>query len=36
VEENRAHADYTQLSFYFIVDTPDETLAPRLTASAAW
>ena len=35
VEENRAHADYTQLSFYFIVDTPDETLAPRLTASEA-
>lgn len=43
VEENRAHSDYTQLSFYFIVDTPDETLCPRLTeaetahgATACW
>ena len=31
VEENRAHADYTQLSYYFIVDTPDETFHPHLT-----
>lgn len=31
VEENRAHADYTQLSYYYIVHTADETLHPHLT-----
>lgn len=43
VEENRGHADYTQLSCYFIVNTPDEALQPHLTkqeaahgATAAW
>lgn len=35
VEENRAYADYTQLSYYFLVDTPDETLHPHLTAAEA-
>ena len=32
VAENRAHADYTQISYYYIVHTQDETLHPRLTA----
>lgn len=31
VEENRAHADYTQLSFYFICTTDDTDLCPHLT-----
>lgn len=31
VEENRAHADYTQLSYYYIVRAADETLRPHLT-----
>ncbi|MBQ8557018.1 MAG: NUDIX domain-containing protein [Clostridia bacterium] len=31
VEENRAHADYTQISYYFLVTTRDETLRPHLT-----
>ena len=35
VEENRAHADYTQISYYYIVHTPDETLHPHLTALEA-
>lgn len=35
VEENRAHADYTQISYYFIVRTQDETLHPHLTALEA-
>ncbi len=35
VEENRAHADYTQLSYYYIVRTQDETLHPHLTALEA-
>ena len=35
VEENRAHADYTQLSYYFIVRTADDTLHPHLTALEA-
>ena len=33
VEENRAHCDYTQISYYFIVFTEDETLSPHLTDS---
>ena len=33
VEENRAHADYTQISYYYIVHTEDETLHPHLTAT---
>ncbi len=32
VEENRFHADYTQISYYYIVHTLDETLHPHLTA----
>ncbi len=43
VEENRGHADYTQLSYYFIVTTDDAELFPHLTAleaahgaTAAW
>lgn len=32
IEENRGHADYTQLSYYFVVDTQDEELRPCLTA----
>lgn len=35
VEENRAHADYTQISHYYIVRTQDETLHPHLTAAEA-
>ena len=31
VEENRAHADYTQISYYFVCTTRDETLHPCLT-----
>jgi len=31
VEENRAHADYTQISYYYICTTRDETLCPHLT-----
>ncbi len=31
VEENRAHADYTQLSYYFIVTTTDTDFHPHLT-----
>lgn len=35
VEENRAHADYTQLSYYFICATQDATLQPHLTQAEA-
>ena len=35
VEENRFHADYTQLSYYYIVRTADDTLHPHLTALEA-
>lgn len=35
VEENRAHADYTQLSYYFIVTTPDTEFHPHLTEQEA-
>lgn len=35
VEENRAHADYTQLSYYFVVTTPDTELRPHLTEAEA-
>ena len=35
IEENRGHADYTQLSYYFVVDTPDEELRPSLTEQEA-
>ena len=31
VEENRGHADYTQLSYYFFVTTQDTELCPQLT-----
>lgn len=31
VEENRAHADFTQFSYYYIVRTVDDTLSPHLT-----
>lgn len=33
VEENRAHSDYTQLSFYFLCTTDDTELCPHLTES---
>ena len=43
VEENRGHADYTQLSCYFVCETCDTVLQPHLTeaeaahgATAAW
>ncbi len=35
VEENRFHADYTQISYYYIVHTLDEALHPHLTALEA-
>ena len=35
VEENRFHADYTHLSYYYIVRTADDTLHPHLTALEA-
>ncbi|MBQ2952373.1 MAG: GNAT family N-acetyltransferase [Clostridia bacterium] len=35
VEENRGHADYTQLSYYFVVTTQDAELRPELTALEA-
>jgi len=35
VEENRAHADYTQLSYYFLVTTPDTAFHPHLTDAEA-
>ena len=31
VEENRAHCDYTQISYYFVVLTEDTYLCPTLT-----
>ncbi len=31
VEENRAHCDYTQISYYYIVDTACDSLHPVLT-----
>lgn len=31
VEENRAHSDYTQISYYFIVSTSCQQLNPNLT-----
>ena len=33
VEENRAHCDYTQISYYFVVKTNSEALKPSLTES---
>ncbi len=30
-EENRAHCDYTQISYYYVVDTACDTLHPALT-----
>ena len=35
VEENRAHADYTQISYYYIVHTADDVLTPHLTGPEA-
>ena len=35
VEENRFHADYTQISYYYIVHTTDEALHPHLTSLEA-
>ena len=35
VEENRFHGDYTQISYYYIVHTLDETLHPHPTALEA-
>ena len=31
VEENRAHSDYTQISYYFLVSTDSQQLIPNLT-----
>ncbi len=31
VEENRAHCDYTQISYYYVVDTACDSLHPALT-----
>ena len=35
VEENRFHADYTQISYYYIVHTSDDGLHPQLTEAEA-
>lgn len=35
VEENRGHADYAQLSYYYVVTTDDTDLQPHLTAQEA-
>lgn len=32
IEENRAHADYTQVNHYYIIRTADDMLHPHLTA----
>jgi 8-oxo-dGTP pyrophosphatase MutT (NUDIX family) len=31
IEENRAHCDYTQISYYFVVTTDSEKFNPNLT-----
>ena len=31
IEENRAHCDYTQIDYYYLVTTNDETLCPHMT-----
>lgn len=31
INENRAHSDYTQISYYFVVTTNDLTLSPAFT-----
>ena len=31
VEENRAHCDYTQINYYFVLETNDEILCSHLT-----
>lgn len=31
VEENRAHCDYTQIDYYFVLETNDLNLIPHLT-----
>ena len=33
VEENRAHCDYTQINYYFVLTTNDEQFSPHLTAN---
>ena len=35
VEENRAHCDYTQISYYYVVTTDCNDLAPSLTEAEA-
>lgn len=33
VEENRAHCDYTQVNYYFVLMTDDEQFSPHMTAN---
>lgn len=33
VEENRAHCDYTQVNYYFVLTTDDEQFSPHMTAN---
>lgn len=35
VEENRAHCDYTQIDYYFVLETNDHDLKPHLTENEA-
>ena len=35
VEENRAHCDYTQISYYFVVSTDSNEFNPHLTTEEA-
>ena len=35
VEENRAHCDYTQIDYYFVLETNDLDLKPHLTENEA-
>lgn len=35
VEENRAHCDYTQIDYYFVMETNDLDLKPHLTENEA-
>ena len=35
IEENRAHCDYTQIDYYFVLETNDLDLKPHLTENEA-
>lgn len=35
VEENRAHQDYTTISYYFVVETSTQSACPKLTEEEA-